>query len=91
MPTLKKAISEEEYKKPSLEIEDQLAVIPLVDYTELRETAIRYKILKDHIEAVRGRGEENFPGFSIGLFKAVVGWEEKEKGETNETDKKDAE
>ena len=66
---------------PVLEKENQYVVIPLVDFEELSVTATRYGILKDHIEAVLNRGEENFPGYSTGLFKAVIGWEEKEKGE----------
>lgn len=67
---------------PTLEKENQYVVVPLVDFEELTETRTRYAILADHIAKVLDRGQEAFHGYSDGLFKAVIGYKEKEvKGE----------
>ena len=55
----------------------EFIVIPLDEYDKLRKTAVKFKLIAEHVKSVYARGGNNY-GFADGLFRAVFGIAEKE-------------
>ena len=58
----------------------EFIVIPLDEYNKLRKTAVKFKLISEHVKSVYARGGNRYD-LADGLFRAVFGIAELEKGE----------
>ena len=55
----------------------EFIVIPLDEYDKLKKTAVKFKLIAEHVKSVYARGGNRYD-LADGLFRAVFGIAEKE-------------